>query len=352
MAVRSSRQEREAVQAAKIAAAQAILEREVGQLTSGEDWRRWLGLQAKLHRYSPRNATLVWAQHQLAYSEGRVREPEPGYVAGFRAWQALGRRVEAGQHGYSVLAPLRRARQVAVDGAGTLRLLAPGDRPGAGEQVEQRMTVCGWRIETVFSEHQTVGAPLPEQPAPRLLEGQAPPGLGEAVMRLIEQRGFAVGTAADAAALNGANGVTRWGERIVLVREDMDDAAMVKTLIHEAGHVLLHDSPPGMFLPRARKEVEAESVAFVVAHAHGMKSDGYSFPYVAAWSADAKDPAAEVFATQARVGHTARTILECSPAEHLAGGHVPGVEAAVEAARAERDPEIAQGGSDVEVGVA
>ena len=77
--------------------------------------------------------------------------------------------------------------------------------------------------------------------------------LPEAVMRLIEARGYRVDPA------------------------DMDDAAMVKTLIHEAGHILLHESPPGMFLPRSRKEVEAESVAFVVAAAHGMSTDQYSF---------------------------------------------------------------------------
>jgi hypothetical protein len=58
----------------------------------------------------------------------------------------------------------------------------------------------------------------------------------------------------------------------VLVRSDMDEAAMVKTLIHGAAHVLLHTSPPGTYLRRAVKEVEAESVAYVVASAHGMST--------------------------------------------------------------------------------
>src|SRR6202011_2857938 len=49
----------------------------------------------------------------------------------------------------------------------------------------------------------------------------------------------------------------------------------------EAAHVVLHKGPPGQYLPRAVKEVEAESVAYVVASVHGMATDGYSFPYVA-----------------------------------------------------------------------
>ena len=39
------------------------------------------------------------------------------------------------------------------------------------------------------------------------------------------------------------------------------------------------------------KEVEAESVAFVVAAAHGMPTDEYTFPYVAGWAASSANPA-------------------------------------------------------------
>lgn len=337
MAARLSRQEWAEHRVAKVAAAQEILESEVAKIRSGEDWKRFLGLQAKLHRYSAGNVLLVWAQHQVAYAEGRVADPEPGYIAGFRTWQALGRQVEKGQHGYAIFAPVRRSGRAAVDGDGNLRPLRHDEEPAAGEQVDKHTTVTGWKVETVFSVAQTTGAPLPEPPQPRLLEGEAPRGLGQAVMGMIEDRGFSVDTVPDAEHLNGANGATRWGDRTVLVRADMDDAAMVRTLIHEAGHVLLHASPPGMQLPRARKEVEAESVAFVVAAAHGMPTDDYSFPYVAAWAADAKDPGGELRATQARVAQAARTILKASPADHLAGGRAPGAEQAGERARAERE---------------
>jgi N-terminal domain of anti-restriction factor ArdC len=342
---RLSRQERTEHAAAKIAAAQELLEHQVAALTSGEDWKRYLGLQAKLHAYSPNNVMLVYSQHAKAFAEGTVTAPEPGYVAGFNTWKALGRSVDKGQRGYAVLAPVRRTERIAVDGGGEARLLGQGEIPEVGEIEQVRQSIRGFKIEHVFSEYQTSGQPLPAAPRPRLLEGEAPRGLGQAVMELIEARGDAVDTVLDPAHLQGANGMTVWGSKQVLVRADMDDAAMVKTLIHEAAHVLLHETAPGMYLRRSRKEIEAESVAFVVADAHGMPTDDYSFPYVAAWASTGRssDPGREITATQARVAEASKTILGASPAEHIEGGRVPGVEAAVEAARrdrraAEKDP--------------
>ncbi len=189
----------------------------------------------------------------------------------------------------------------------------------------------------MFAAEQTSGDPLPDAPTPKLLEGEAPAGLGEAVLALVEARGFTVDPVADARDLNGANGVTRWDLKQVQVRSDMDDAAMVKTLIHEAAHVLLHEDTPGSLFSRDRKEVEVESVAFVVASAHGMATDGYSFAYIAAWAGD--DPAKAIAQTQARVSKAAKAILEVSPALIVSGGRVPGVEKAVESARQQREAE-------------
>jgi len=57
----------------------------------------------------------------------------------------------------------------------------------------------------------------------------------------------------------------------------------------ELGHVLMHQPPDGIdttvtIASRGRQEVEAESVAFLVASAHGMDTASYSFPYVAGWA--------------------------------------------------------------------
>jgi hypothetical protein len=132
-------------------------------------------------------------------------------------------------------------------------------------------------------------------------------------MALIEASGFGVDTVPDAAYLQGANGRTSWTDKTVTLRADMDDAAMVKTLIHEAAHVLLHQHPPACFLARALKEVEAESVAYVVASVHGMATDEYSFPYVAGWAGDAAMMVRDAWFTRAWVSRIA--LSAASPAQ-------------------------------------
>ncbi|MST31888.1 serine/arginine repetitive matrix protein 2, partial [Acidimicrobiaceae bacterium USS-CC1] len=276
-------EQRHAHAAAKIAEAQRTLATEVAKLVTGEDWRRFLDFQAKLHAYSPNNVMLAVAQHAQAFADGLVGSEHPTHLAGFHTWRALGRTVDRGQHGYAILAPCRYDRRVALDPNGQARPLAKDEAPGADEQVEKRRVLAGFRVEYVFDVSQTSGVPLPEPPRPTLLAGEAPAGLGAAVLEMIEELGFRVDTVPDASALQGANGQTNWGSRTVLIRADMDDAAMVKTLIHEAAHCVLHEGPPGQCLPRPVKEVEAESVAYVVASVHGMPTDGYSFPYVAGW---------------------------------------------------------------------
>ena len=335
-----TKEERKAAMEAKVAAAQFILETEVIKLRSGEDWLNYLTFAAKLHAYSPNNAQLITVQHARAFEEGRVADPSPGFVAGFNAWKALGRQVEKGQKGYAILAPLHYTRRTATSEDGEVRSLNRNESSSPGETEHIQQVLGGFKVEYVFSQSQTTGVALPEPPMPKLLEGEAPSGLGEAVMTLVTELGFTVETAASLTELKGANGVTDFMARSVRIREDMDDAAMVKTMIHEAAHVLLHETAPGSLLDRPRQEGEAESVAFIVAAAHGMSSGDYSFPYVAAWAGP--DPAKTIAKTQARVSQAAKVILEASPAPHTTGGKVPGIEMALARAGSERNGDLSR----------
>jgi hypothetical protein len=81
-----------------------------------------------------------------------------------------------------------------------------------------------------------------------------------------------------------ANGITLVDERRVIVRHDLPDAQAIKTCAHELAHVLL-PTDPDCPLPLPVREVEAESVAFIVCRAAGdLDTAGYTFPYVAHWS--------------------------------------------------------------------
>ncbi|WAX55137.1 ArdC-like ssDNA-binding domain-containing protein [Jatrophihabitans cynanchi] len=317
-----SREEAAAARAERIDAAQAVLADAVAGIRDGDGWQRFLAFQAKLHAYSANNCLLITAQHLHKYEQGLVPSPLPTYVASYRRWQDLGRQVQRGQSGMAIVAPMRGFRREAVDADGNTRRLAGDERPDAGEQETKTAYMRGFTVEKVFSMEQTDGDPLPLPPAPHLLTGQAPPGLSDAVTRLVESRGFAVSTVASAVELGGANGRTTWSDRTVKIRADMDDAARVKTLIHEVAHVLLHDpttDETGAGLPTGHKEVEAESVAFVVADAHGMATGEYSFAYVAGWI-DREDHASVIAKTAQRVAACAKQIIAASPAAHTDGG--------------------------------
>ena len=55
-----------------------------------------------------------------------------------------------------------------------------------------------------------------------------------------------------------------------------------------------------------------------MARVHGMPTDDYSFPYVAAWAG--QDPGKVIAKTAQRVAATAKDIIAASPAEHTHGG--------------------------------
>ena len=318
----------------RVALAQTRIEAAVAAIQSGSQWHNYLKLQSKLHQYSTGNVWLICSQHAAAFEQGTVDTPWPTHVAGFNTWKALGRSVAKGQHGYQILAPNRGAAQVATDAGGHSRTLDTGEAPSAGESLETRRVLKGFRIEHVFASEQTTGVPLPEPPMPKLLDGQAPDGLWESIFDQITNRGYAVRLVASAEVIGGANGRTTWDSHLVEVRSDMDEAARAKTLIHELGHVLLHDPLllHGKIHPiRELKEVEAESVAFIVADAHGMATDDYTFPYITAWAG--QDGTKAVRATAARVASAAKSIIEASTATHGTGGRPPGVEAALQTRR-------------------
>jgi hypothetical protein len=111
--------------------------------------------------------------------------------------------------------------------------------------------------------------------------------------------------------MQGPNGVTDFFARTVIVRPELSDAQTSKTLAHELGHVLLHapsQRPVGLTRPEA--EVEAESVAFIVAEAHGLDTSRYTLPYVTGWS----EGDLELLARSAeRVISTSHTILRRTP---------------------------------------
>jgi hypothetical protein len=303
---------------------------------SGEDWKRALTFAAQFRSRSFNNSMLILAQHYKAYGEGRVPEPTPTYVAGFHQWLSLGRHVEKGQHGYGILAPVtaRFASRSPSDAASWHRL-ARGEKPAASEIVKSKL--IGLKPTHVWDVTQTAGEPVPELPRPNLLHGEAPTGLWDGLADQVTAQRFELRLVSSAAAIGGANGITDFLSHEVSIRMDMDDAAQVKTLAHELGHVLLHAPPETKLstelaadatLHRGVAEVEAESLALMVGAAHDLDTSSYTVPYVSTWAASVpgKTAVEVVQSTAERVRNTALGVLDKLDTQKTGDGNPPGLD--------------------------
>lgn len=243
----------------KLTEAHEAMVEAVESLVSGEDWAQMLDVARRFHNYSFGNVCLIIAQRSDATR-----------VCGYRAWAALGRQVRRGERGIAILAPC-----------------VTRGRPLEGSDEEQRPDVArvlrGFRVVHVFDISQTDGPDLPDV-APSLLEGAAPAVLWDRLADEVAAKGFTLGRED----CSPANGQTDFLRRTVTVRPELSEAQATKTLVHEIGHVLLHDEERfhglGALSCRGLAEIEAESVAYLVCSAAGLSTGEYSYPYVARWS--------------------------------------------------------------------
>ena len=79
------------------------------------------------------------------------------------------------------------------------------------------------------------------------------------------------------------------GSRRIVVDARLAPAQAAKTMLHEAAHALMHAADTASAedrrdLHRGRMEVEAESVAYVLAGILGLDTAAYSVGYVAGWA--------------------------------------------------------------------
>lgn len=198
-----------------------------------------LSTMARFHPYSWSNQLLIGAQR-----------PEATRVAGFRTWLSLGRTVRRGEKGIAILAPLLRRGRVEAD--------------GEDDRGERRL--AGFRVVFVFDLSQTDGDPLPEFTAasgdPGAATGRSSSGSSRAASR-------ADGSAALSERLLRSG--PAYGGRIE-VRDDIDQAETLTTLLHEAAHELLHRDPTIGRPTHVVRELEADAVACVVAESLGLRA--------------------------------------------------------------------------------
>ena len=247
------------------------LHKEVGTILSGDDWKHYLDIARSLHHYSWNNSILIHMQGGTM-------------VAGYKAWQKKGRQVRKGSKGIFILAPLTVKKTNEETG-------------------EERRILIGFRGACVFDVSQTDGPELPKVEL-TLLEGEAPSGMRDRLVTMVEEEGYSYETGDCGSAYGFTDPLTK----VVRVREGMSDAQTAQTVTHELAHIMLHHTEGYDYQGcRGEAEVEAESVAYVVAGLLGLPTENVSFPYVTGWSGG--DPE-KVVKTGERVMKAVKRITE------------------------------------------
>lgn len=240
-----------------------------------DSYKECLRYMSKFTNYSAGNCILIMLQ-----------KPDASLVAAFGKWKQLGRSINKGEKGIAILAPMtfknkELKEQPMVDQNGQKVFNADGSEKK--EKVEVDESSVGFKKIYVFDVSQTNGEPLPEyvHELNEEIEEEHVEAVIEAVRRV-------TGLSVEFEDISsGAKGYYSFGEKRIAIKEGLGGAQAVKTAIHECAHALLHDPDkklPTVSSARSDKEVQAESVAYIVASRYGIDTSDYSFPYIASWS--------------------------------------------------------------------
>lgn len=240
-----------------------LLKEGVKDYFKSDVYKEYLTALSKFHHYSPRNIQLILAQ-----------KPNASYVASFKKWKEdFDRSVNKGEKSMRIFAPVTVKQKDPETGKVLL------DKEG------QEKTKTFFKLVPVFDVSQTDGKELAKPVYD--LEGtyQDYGNLYKSAKEVSEANGVAVEFADD---LNGAHGTYSRQTNSISILKGMSEQQTLKTLFHEMAHSELHtlDKMIEQPLSRSTKELQAESVAFVVASHYGMDTSEYSFGYLATWSQD------------------------------------------------------------------
>ena len=237
----------------------AHLKEGVKDYFNSDTYKIFLNTMSKLNNYSLNNLFLIVAQKKDASA-----------VASFKPWQKLGRHVLKGQKALKIWAPYQVTRK---DEKGQPVL----DKKG------QEVKDTRFRLVPVFDVSQTDGKELP-QPVYEL-EGthQDYANLYRAAKETAAAKGVRLEISKEPMEAHGYYSPT---ENKIVIRAGMSERETLSTIFHEMAHADLHNPKAleGQKLTRTNKELQAESVAYVVTNHYGLDTSSYSFGYLANWS--------------------------------------------------------------------
>jgi len=213
-----------------------------------------LRISHRFHNYSLGNAILIGFQR-----------PNATHVAGFRAWQKLGRHVKKSEKGIAIMAPIVWRKKV-----------THGDDEEDGQRPKEE-TALAFKTAYVFDISQTDGTPLPD-----FARVNGDPGVyTERLREYVISKGIKIEYSES---IGSAEGVSAGG--LIKLKKGLTEAEELSVLAHEATHEILHRVKESTPKDKKVRETEAEAVAFVVCHGIGLDTNSASSDYIQLYNGD------------------------------------------------------------------
>ncbi|MFK5290221.1 ArdC-like ssDNA-binding domain-containing protein [Lactococcus lactis] len=232
----------------------------IANYLDSETFKNYLDFALQFRQYSYRNKILIQSQN-----------PKASLVAGYRAWQDKGRQVQRGEKALKIFVPSLAAKK---DKDGNY------SRDKEGNVIKE---VKGFYLASVYDVRQTEGEPIPK-PIYELEENINNPQKFDWYIKAITKLSP---VPIQFSEIKGtAKGFFVPSEKQITIRPGMSESQTIKTMLHEITHSILHDNNVPVFgsSEYARQEIEAESVAYMIANSLGIETQEYSFGYLASWT--------------------------------------------------------------------
>lgn len=251
---------------------------------NSDKYKEFLESMKNFNNYSLNNMLLILLQ-----------KPEASMVCSYTKWKELGRQVKKGEKGLSILAPCPHKFQKEVT-----------EYNDCGEEVKTKKNVeyLSFNIKKCFDISQTEGDPIPQI----CNELQGEDVRAKAIISTIKNICDWQIIYNNKEDMGEAFGYCNYLSKEITIKKGISEIQEAKTLIHEYAHKLLHNPELIKDKNRDDKEIEAESIAFVISDYFGLNTSNYSFEYVASWSKN-KSPE-ELKLTLNNIQNTALELIE------------------------------------------
>lgn len=236
-----------------------------------EQFKSFLDTMSKFHNYSLNNIHFL-----------KMQNPNVSQVASFNKWKAdFDRTVKKGSKALKIWVPYQVKTSIPV------HQKELDFTPSENEMEEKEVTVTRFKLGNVFDVSQTEGKELPK--AINELTGSVKDY--EDLYRAAKAVSMdnQVSISFEEIKREGANGYYSPNEnRIVISKGLKGQEHILKTIFHEMAHSDLHRGTNAQYGDDQyrKQELQAESVAYVVANHFGFDTSSYSFGYLAIWAND------------------------------------------------------------------